>query len=157
MLAAVARALAARASSITVVAEKAAEYDDLGYRTIGDVIADKGPAGGILTALRDHGDAGDGWLLISGCDWLGLKASWIDVLAGKRAGNQLVVFRSDRLEPMLGLYHASIADGLEKCIRDGELRLQRILPRFGVAAVASPVDWSHATNVNTWSDLTDDA
>ncbi|MDH3217714.1 MAG: molybdenum cofactor guanylyltransferase, partial [Candidatus Krumholzibacteria bacterium] len=123
MIVHLAQTFAPLARSVTVVAAGAGVYEHLGLRTIGDVIEGKGPVGGLLTALQDHRNqirvAGaregynfrEGWILVSACDWVGVRTDWVNKLTAQRHdGAQAVVFRAQRFEPLLGLYHTSACD-----------------------------------------------
>ena len=92
LLVRVAQELEAVASSVTVVARSGSDYDDLGLRTIGDSIPDKGPMGGLLAALEDAGPAE--WLLITACDWVGIRVAWarnlLDARSEKHPGGRLI-------------------------------------------------------------------
>src|SRR5262245_52966476 len=70
----IAREVEAVASQVTVVAERAGKYDDLGLRTIADLQSGLGPIGGLLTAL---GECGDDWVFIASCDMVAINIEWI--------------------------------------------------------------------------------
>ena len=153
-----ARGLSPVVSSVTVVAARAGEYDDLGLPTIADVVAGKGAAGGVLSALRHRASAADKnaspWVLVSACDWVGVQPAWVRALHGARGENaRVVVFRSDRLEPLFGLYHTAAADAIAASIEAGELTMQRILEDLPVVVLPAPPGWDRAANVNRASDL----
>ena len=139
-------------SSITVVARKKSAYDDLGLRTIGDVVRNRGPIGGILTAIEDYGHS-DGWVFISACDWVGIRGDWIgELLAGtdavRRTRAQVVVFKSQREQPLFGLYHASLRPVLADRIAGGRLTTVDLLNDVEVTRVAAPLGWDAAVNLN---------
>jgi molybdopterin-guanine dinucleotide biosynthesis protein A len=143
----VARTLKPLASAITVVAASDGEYDDLGLRTIGDVVPDKGPMGGLITAIGDCRESG--WLLLSACDWEGLRSEWLQTLLDQRSDKvQAVVFRSDRNEPLLGLYHTSIRGTISKMIDADRLKMQFLPDEVAVASVPVPAGWSEVVNLN---------
>jgi len=54
MIVDLAESLGEVADGVTVVAREVDAYTDLGLRTIADVIPDKGPLGGILTAIEEQ-------------------------------------------------------------------------------------------------------
>jgi molybdopterin-guanine dinucleotide biosynthesis protein A len=142
----VARELQPIAGNITVVGSRDDEYDDLGLRTIGDIVPGLGPLGGLVTALED---AVSGWLLLCACDWIGLNREWVEPLLGHRGGEcGAVVYHSDRYEPMLGLYHTSLADTVRELLDSGDRSMQTLLGRVGAAALPVPPDWGRAHNLN---------
>jgi molybdopterin-guanine dinucleotide biosynthesis protein A len=143
----VARALEPVAGRVTVVAAADGAYDDLGLRTIGDVVPDKGPIGGLLTAIDDCGEGG--WLLIAACDWVGLNPDWVRVLlANVREGAQAVVFRSEKYQGTLALYHASIRDVVASQLEDGQLSLYDVFDKIETVSLPVPPDWDQAVNLN---------
>lgn len=132
----------------TVVARHAGAYDDLGLRTIGDAVADKGPIGGLLTALLDHGATG--WVLVTACDWVGLRSEWaFELQQHVRTDAGAVVFRSDRYEPLFGLYHASIRQDIERLLSRDVLAMQTLLDT--IETVTRPSPFARAGVVN-WND-----
>lgn len=143
----VARTLAPIASTISVVAANAGAYEDLGLRTIGDVVPDKGPMGGLLSAIDDCREGG--WLLISACDWEGLRSEWLQTLLDRRSDEaQAVVFRSERNEPLLGLYHTSIRDTISDMIDTDRLKMQFLPDEVAVVSVPAPAGWNDVVNLN---------
>jgi len=143
----VARELERIASRTTVVAGRAGDYDDFGLRTIGDVVPDKGPMGGLLTAIEDCGE--EDWLLLVACDWVGIRAGWVRLLLESRQdSSQAVVFRSDRNEPLFSLYHTSILDVTRRQIEAGRLAMQEVIERVAAVVVPAPDGWSDVLNLN---------
>jgi len=146
--------LAPYAQSVTVVAASPGAYNELGLDTIGDLIKNKGPMGGVLTALEHHGT--DGWVFVAACDWVGVRPEWIDLLWRSRSLNaQAVVFRSTRHEPLFALYHTSLCDELRRRIKAAKLCMQEVLDASRTVEVPLPADWKGAANVNTPKDLPD--
>ena len=147
MIVRVAETLKPFASDITVVAAESGEYDDLGLRTIGDIVMDKGPLGGLLTALDDNGVAG--WIFVSACDWKGLRSRWVErLLSERRDGSGAVAFQSDRYDPLLAAYHGSIFSVVTEHIERNRLGLQELLSSVNTHGIPHPADWHQAVNVN---------
>jgi molybdopterin-guanine dinucleotide biosynthesis protein A len=145
------------ASTAVVVAREPDAYADLGLPTIGDVIPDRGPAGGILTALRHEQSAESpaAWILVTSCDVRGLRPEWVDVLMRRRVGDGPAVAVYERgWEPLFALYHRSAASYLERAIEQGRLKMQSILDEMGTLAVDAPEGWNLVRNVNRRPDLT---
>jgi len=135
------------ASRVTVVAAKAGEYDDLGLRTIGDRVPNKGPIGGLLTALED--DRSAGWIFVSACDWAGIRSQWVEcLLTERRDGVGAVAFKSGSYDPLFAAYHASILPTVTKSIEDDDLRMQQLLSSIDTHGLPHPPDWHRAANVN---------
>ena len=135
------------ARSVTVVAAEPGVYDDLALVTIGDVVKGKGPIGGLLTAIYHH--AGDGWILLSACDWLGIRPEWIRRLLESRSDAvDAVVYRTDRFEPLLGLYHSRVRATVVDHIARSRLQMQELLAGLETRAIPAPDGWADATNLN---------
>ncbi|MCK5619076.1 MAG: molybdenum cofactor guanylyltransferase [Candidatus Krumholzibacteria bacterium] len=143
----VARALEPVASRITVVAAASGAYDDLGLPTIGDVLPDKGPMGGLLSAIDDC--RGAQWLLLSACDWVGIQERWARLLLARRQSSlQVIIFRSDRLEPLFALYHTSIRKTAARLIDDDRLKMIELIDTVTTETVPAPGGWSDVINLN---------
>lgn len=147
----VAESLSVAASRVTVVADVAGKYDDLGFRTIGDVVPGAGPMGGLLTALRDCDEP---WLLLAPCDFVGIQQGWIEhLLEETRDGFEAVVFRGDRWQPMPGLYHASLADRIERQLQSAQRSMTFLLDHADVRVCPLPRDWPAHAGINTTDEL----
>ena len=139
-------------SSMTVVAEVADKYADLGLRTIQDVAPGLGPMGGLQTALDDL--ECEEWLLLLSCDLIGIRLEWIELLIQNRNSNfEATLYRGKKWQPFLALYHRSIKEGLVTQISDGNLTLWKLFERCPVITLPCPPDWNQLRNVNTQSDL----
>lgn len=148
-----ARALAPSASSVTVVADRADKYADLGLRTIADRAPGLGPLGGLQAALEDL-PAGDDWLLLGSCDLLGLRPRWVEALREAAADpHGVVAFHDQRWEPMPALYHRRVLPAVEAAITAGELTLWRLIEGCDPVALPLPAGWEAVVQVNTRDDL----
>jgi len=141
------------ASSISVIADVAGKYSDLGFETIADDVAGLGPLGGLKTALRHRGD---GWLFLTSCDVVSFNPQWIELLQrGAAPGSGAVAFKTDRWQPLPALYHSSIMSTLDKQISLNTLALWKLLNAAKSNAVPPPPDWFRFRQVNTQQELTD--
>lgn len=148
----VARELAGVVSAVTVVAEAPGKYADLGLTTIGDLQPGLGPMGGLQTAMRDmrRGE----WLLLASCDLVALRGRWVGLLlAARNTQTQVVAFRHDRWEPLLALYHLSLASEIDRRVAAGELAMQQLLDAVDATALPLPLDWPAICHVNTPAEL----
>lgn len=135
------------AASTTVVARRPGQYDDLGLRTIGDVVPGKGPIGGLRTAIQ-HCEAG-GWIFLVACDWVGIREKWLRLLTARLdEARQAVVFRASLIEPLFGFYHTSIHGIVARRIDNGALAMHDLLDEIDTLVVPAPDDWSGAVNYN---------
>jgi molybdopterin-guanine dinucleotide biosynthesis protein A len=140
------------ASRITVVAKRDEQYDDLKLRTIGDTLAQRGPIGGLVTALQDLRQ-GEDWLLLLSCDLLNIELTWIDVLWSQRGDAQVVAFRPDCWQPMLGLYHRSVLAEAQHRANGDDRSMQRLLDALDAVAPPLPADWPQILQVNRPTDM----
>lgn len=139
---------------ITVVADTPDKYRDLGLATITDRVPDLGPLGGLDAALRDLRD-GEDWLLLTSCDLVAIRPAWIDELrAHASAGASCVAYRGHRWEPLLAMYHRSIAGLVDEHIQSRRRAMRDLLDAALAHALPLPADWPRITQVNTPADLT---
>jgi molybdopterin-guanine dinucleotide biosynthesis protein A len=147
LISGVARVLGPMAKTITVVAGRDGLYEDLGFRTIGDLVPGVGPLAGLLTAADDR--PGDGWLILTACDWSGIRAEWIGLLADRiEADSQAVVFRHEHLEPALALYHTSVKSTARRLIGAGRFEMTALIEAVRTVYVPVPDTWGDAKNIN---------
>jgi molybdopterin-guanine dinucleotide biosynthesis protein A len=147
LLVGVARALESVASRTTVVAAREGAYEDLGLKTIGDVVRQKGPLGGLLTAIEDC--RGEPWLFLSACDWVGVQAAWVaELLRRRTADSRAVVYKGERYEPLFALYHTSLRDTVADLIEADRLETRNVFELTVTVTLPLPDDWGEAVNLN---------
>ena len=143
----VAQLCAPVATTTTVVGRYNGQYDDLGLATIGDAVADKGPLGGLLTAIENCGEAH--WLFLIACDWVGARREWLRLLASRIEDSaRAVVYRAEHIEPLFGFYHTSIHGIVRERVERGSLAMHELLDEISTIEVPAPADWSAAVNLN---------
>ena len=120
-----------------------------GLDHVDDLHPGEGPLGGILSALA----AGAGTaMLVAACDLPWIDAASLAMLidaAGQ--GEDVVVARSSRLEPLCAIWQPSSADKLQVVFDGGERAVHRALLTLDVTEVDLPD--SVLANVNTPDDL----
>jgi molybdopterin-guanine dinucleotide biosynthesis protein A len=147
LLVGVATSLEPIASRTTVVAARAGDYDDLGFRTIGDVMPRMGPLGGLLTAIDDCGE--DAWLFLSACDWVGIRAEWaVRLLGGRKRGAQAVVYKAQHYEPLFAVYHSSIMEIVRRRLDAGRLEVRGVFEGAETVEIPPPDGLNEAKNLN---------
>ncbi|MFV8326420.1 molybdenum cofactor guanylyltransferase [Flavobacterium sp. ZS1P14] len=104
------------------------DYDYLAYRKIRDIVADKGPLGGIYTALV-HSESEMN--LILSCDIPLISTEILLELIEKHNSNfDVSVFGdTDRIHPLIGIYSTAILPVLKKAIDDNDLKMTRLLSK----------------------------
>ena len=147
----VARLAAPLAAEVTVVADRTDRYPTLGLPTIADEVPERGPLGGLLTALGALG-ARD-WALVLTCDLLVLKPAWVDTLATAARGHHAAAFRGDRWQPFPGLYHRSLLGAARGAVERDELAVSHWLEAVGAVGVPIPADWPELVQANTRQQL----
>ncbi len=141
------------ASTITVVADQAGKYADLGMQTIGDLQPGMGPLAGLQTALHDLPQT-ESWLLLCTCDALVIQPHWLFCLLEERESSvDAVAFRGDYWQPMPGLYCSSCMSTVDKQIRAVDLSMQNLLHRLATRSLPMPQDWPEYWQVNSRADL----
>lgn len=148
-----AAALGAMVSSITVVADAADKYADIGLRTIADDEPGLGPLGGLATALRHCGQP---WLLLAACDMAVVKPAWVRCLlaAGEAATDaEAVAFRGEQWQPMPGLYGQAILPRVIRRLEAEQRAMQGLLDEAKSVALPLPDDWPAIAQINTPADL----
>ncbi|HET8546985.1 MAG TPA: molybdenum cofactor guanylyltransferase [Bryobacteraceae bacterium] len=129
----------------------AERYRHLHLPVLADAIAERGPAGGVLAALR-HGAE---WNLIVACDMPGVCEDLFLRLIGRaRAADVdcvVPITAEGQEHPLCALYSERCRDGWEQAMAEGLNKIGQIVRRFRTARV--PVeDERHLQNLNTLAD-----
>jgi molybdopterin-guanine dinucleotide biosynthesis protein A len=148
-------ALSAVADDIRIVANDSGRYAGLGLRVIGDAVADRGPLGGLYSALLD---AAHDRVVVLACDLPFVTAALLERLVAESGTVQeidAVVPRSARgLEPLCALYRKRCAGPVLARLDRGELAVAGLLAdlrvrELGPEALAPYDNGSLFENVNT--------
>lgn len=111
-----------------IIANKAG-YDQLGVQVINDLVSDKGPLGGVYTALNDAGTD----VLILAADTPFVSAVVIQLLLEKREEDKINVVRyNGRIQPLCGVYPAACLKEVGERIRDSRLKMMDLLDGFPI-------------------------
>ncbi len=153
MLSHVASMIETCSSSVTVVADRAHKYEDLGFRTIADLSPHRGPLAGLQTALTDLPN-GSIWLLLCPCDAVVIRPEWLRRLLDARGTDRdAIAFRSEHWQPMPALYARTSLTWVTRQLVGGQWSMQRLLSDLRVASLSLPSDWPECWQVNTQADL----
>jgi molybdenum cofactor guanylyltransferase len=136
--------------SVTLVGP-AVRYGHLPYPMLPDAVSERGPAGGVLAALR-HGAE---WNLLVACDMPGVcEELFVRLIRRAEEGGVdcVVPITPDGHEhPLCALYNRACRDGWEDALAQGLTRVGQIVRRFRVAHCEIH-DEEHLRNVNTPGD-----
>lgn len=106
------------------------EYTRFGFPVYKDLVQNKGPLGGILTALTYSKNDKN---VILSCDMPFLNHEIIELLITK--GDEMPVttcFYHDRIHPLVGLYHKRILKDLKEQLNDCKYKVGLFIQRCGV-------------------------
>jgi len=157
----IAAALAAAGCSNVVAVGPRQLAGDLAH--IDDLYPGEGPLGGVLTAMGSMSSMASmaSWLCVAACDlpWLDVdsivalhRAAASAAAAGQNAAEvDVVVARTDRIEPLCALWNPSCRDAVQQAFDSGERSLLEVFKMLNVIEV--PVHPLALRNVNTPEDL----
>ncbi len=142
---------------VFIVADQVEPYIFLGCRVVQDCIPDRGPMGGIYTALSSARERN---VFVTGCDTPFLKSEVIRYLASQLEGFEAAVPRlRDGFHPLQAVYTRDCLPRLYQCLMVGDLSLIDFLRADKVRVVSrkeiEPLDprWISFLNINTPQDL----
>jgi molybdopterin-guanine dinucleotide biosynthesis protein A len=128
------RLLRPLAERLVIVANDRGRYANLGVPVIRDLVADKGPLGGLYTALVD---ASAEWTMVVACDLPFLDAGFLRHLVASARDVEAVVPRTaDGLHPLCAVYAASTAPAARRLIESGRLKVLDLLAAIRVREIA---------------------
>lgn len=161
--------------AVSIVADRADRYQQLGLTCLVDHTPDCGPLGGVATALQQRLQSGPGWLLLVSCDQLVFRPEWFEQLALHAVSSQLQnlkqhlnpqlrlqeqiehdvvhfvsggVSGEGRVEPLPSLLHTRLLPTVLERLERRELSLQKLfagVAAAGVRADSTPGDWTFNT------------
>jgi len=131
------------------------DYDYLAYIKIPDIITDKGPLGGIYTALT-HSETE--FNLILSCDIPLISTELLAELISKHNEEaEITVFVSEsRMHPLIGIYSKKVLPVVKSAIDNNELKMMDLIA--SVPHQIIKIDESenfHLTNINSADELND--
>jgi len=131
------------------------EYDYLEYEKIPDLVLDKGPLGGIYTALS-HSDTE--FNLILSCDIPLISTELLQELISKHTKEaEITVFSSEsKTHPLIGIYSKSIVSTIKEAIEANELKMMDLLAKLPHQIInIEESENFHLTNINSADELND--
>ena len=159
LIARLARQVGPAALTITVVADAADKYADLGLRTIADRRPGLGPLVGIESALLNAQNPPKfnmDWIIVFSCDLTFVAPAWIDLLAAGRCTGALVAAFADaggRRHPFPGLYYIGLLAAVQHYLNEGRRAVHQLIESVDHVDLSVPGDWPEVAQINTMEDL----
>lgn len=129
------------------------DYDYLEYTKIKDIVLDKGPIGGIYTALANSESELN---LILSCDIPLISTEILLELIQKHNENIEVSVFSDakKTHPLIGIYSKKIIPIIEKSIEENDLKMMHLLSKVSHQVVYLEENKSYyLQNINSLAEL----
>ncbi len=145
-------------AEVLLVANAPEPYARFGLRTVADVVAGKGAPGGVHAALVGARTA---WVLAVACDMPFVRPEAVRVLLEARGPEvDAVCFTvAGRVEPLLAVYRASLANPWGEALREGDPSVRELLSRCRARLLPEEAlrkvdaELRSLVNVNTPEDL----
>jgi molybdopterin-guanine dinucleotide biosynthesis protein A len=131
------------------------DYDYLPYQKTADIVKDKGPLGGIYTALEN---SQTNFNLILSCDIPLISSELLSELISKQNEEaQITVFATEsRIHPLIGIYSKKIVPVIKEAIDANELKMMDFLLKVPHQIIKIEESENfHLTNINSADELND--
>lgn len=140
-----------------IIVSNNSEYEKFGLKVIPDLILEKGPSGGIYTALTDSDKKKN---FIVSCDMPFISKKAINFLIENQQDYQIIVPEKEgNLEPLFGLYKKECQEKWLQLIENNKIKLQNMVLNFNLKRIIvenNPVfEDDFFENINTKEDLTE--
>lgn len=130
------------------------EYTDFNYPLVADVYKNKGPVGGIFSAL-DRSETENN--LILSCDIPKISTNVIkNYLINNISDQKDVIFLSDdkNVYPLIGIYNKRVKPKLSEAISSNRIKLLSLLNELNCQVIkVNPRDFESLKNINTQDEL----
>jgi molybdopterin-guanine dinucleotide biosynthesis protein A len=132
-----------------VIVSSNVDYDFLGYTRIEDLIPDKGPVGGIYTALKNSKTKLNIILSVDAPSVSSELLQWI-LDHHKESFLMTQVQTNGKNHPLIAVYDQSLATVFEEHLINDQLKLRMVIERVLHQTLLVPEKWNHQTqNINT--------
>jgi len=125
------------------------EYNVFGYELLADIIPEKGPMGGIYTALKNS-LCND--VFITGCDMPFISGSSLDYMLQRENKSATVAVCNGKIQPLFGIYSKNLIPLLESKIEQNQLSMMKFLQEINTALVEINNE-DEFLNMNTPGDI----
>ena len=132
-----------------VIVSSNADYDFIGYTRIEDIVPEKGPVGGIHTALQQT-ETELNFVLSADAPLVSTELLlWI--LENRDDSSRMTqVQLEDRAYPLIAIYDRSLATIFEENLKKNQLRLRQVIKELKYQTLLIPEKWSdQVQNINT--------
>ena len=130
------------------------EYTDFNYPLVADIYKNKGPVGGIFSAL-DRSETENN--LILSCDIPKISTNVIkNYLINNISDQKDVIFLSDdkNVYPLIGIYNKSVKPKFSEAIKSNKIKLLSLLNELNCQVIkVNPRDFESLKNINTQDEL----
>ncbi len=130
------------------------DYQNFGYPLISDIYKDKGPVGGIFSALK-HAQSNK--IMVLSCDIPNIKSEILqNFLLNNVQENLDILMLSDqeKIYPLIGIYSKSVMDGFENAIKTDKLKLILVIKDFKFKTISVEGNLkSNLANINSKEEL----
>ena len=130
------------------------EYTDFNYPLVADIYKNKGPVGGIFSAL-DRSETENN--LILSCDIPKISTNVIkNYLINNISDQKDVIFLSDdkNVYPLIGIYNKRVKPKLSEAISSNRIKLLSLLNELNCQVIkVNPRDFESLKNINTQDEL----
>lgn len=135
-----------------VVVSSNADYDALGYTRIEDLIADKGPVGGLYTALKQSKTK---FNLVLSVDVPLVSSELLQWLVDNHEDSYLIsqLRAKDKVSPLIAIYDRSIRILLGEHLAGNQLKLRTVIDDVNHQTLNVPEKWhAQLQNINTYEE-----
>ncbi|MFH1853915.1 MAG: molybdenum cofactor guanylyltransferase [Candidatus Omnitrophota bacterium] len=120
-------------SKLIIIANDKERYAGIGIEVLEDIIPDKGPLGGIYTALVKSDSL---YNFIFSCDAPFVNFDLIDYMITRVNNFDIVVPKwQARLEPLHAIYSKNCVETIEKQLKNGELKITNLFSKLSVNVI----------------------
>lgn len=127
------------------------EYKQFGIPVYQDIYADKGPIGGIYTALNV---SDSDYCFICSCDTPFITVEHLSALLSRVGEKQPVLSRHNgQIEPLIAVYPKTFSVELERAISSDRLKLIALLEECGFGELERDAAYQEFVNLNTMADM----
>jgi len=120
-------------SKLMIIANDREKYMKFGIRVTGDIMPDKGPLGGIYTALVKSESV---YNFIFSCDAPFVNPDLIDYMISKAKDFDVIVPRwKDRFEPLHAIYSKNCIGAIKSQLEENDLKITNFFSKVSVKVI----------------------